>query len=291
MRKILVWICAVGMVWAQDPAKPQEPVKTEQSDKPLSITTRVVLAPVTVVDRSGSFVPGLTPYDFRLYDNGKIQRITEDMATHPLSVVVVIQANSEVEKILPSIQRLAPVFESMVIGEDGEMAVVGFDHRVQVLTDFTTDTAKIDDAFHRLHVGSWSAALNDATMRAINMLKARPTNRRRVVIQIAENLDKGSEIKHIREVLTEAEFANVVFYSVDISQLISKLTSQALPNRQANLPPGAEHLPMGQSNTLTTQSQMEMGNWEPALVDIFNALKGVFVADPLDIYTKYTGGR
>ena len=103
MRKILVWVCAVGMVWAQDPAKPA----TQEGEiaKLPGVTTRVVLAPVTVVDRDGSFVPGLTPYDFRLYDNKKLQRITEDMATHPLSVVVIVQANSEVEKILPSIQR------------------------------------------------------------------------------------------------------------------------------------------------------------------------------------------
>ena len=78
------------------------------------------------------------------------------------------------------------------------------------------------------------------------MLRTRPINRRRVVILIAENRDKGSEIKKVREVLTEAEFANVVFYSIDISQLISALTSKAQPNRPNTLPPGAEHLPMGQ---------------------------------------------
>jgi len=250
-----------------------------------------VLAPVTVVDRSGSFVPGLTPYDFRLYDNGKLQNITEDVATHPMSVVVAIQANSDVEKILPSIKRLSGIFESLVIGEDGEMAVIGFDHRIKVLTDFTNDPAKIDAAFNALSVGSYSAALNDATMRAIGMVKTRPTNRRRVVILISENRDKGSEIKKIREVLTEGEFANVVFYAVDISQLISALTSKAQPNRPSTLPPGAEHLPMGQINTTTTASQAEMGNWIPALKDIFDAAKGIFVPDPLDVYTKYSGGR
>ncbi len=36
---------------------------------------------------------------------------------------------------------------------------------------------------------------------------------------------------------------------------------------------------------------MEMGNWIPALKDIFLAAKGVFIPDPLDIFTRYTGGR
>jgi predicted 3-demethylubiquinone-9 3-methyltransferase (glyoxalase superfamily) len=35
-----------------------------------------VLAPVTVTDRSGNFIPGLTPYDFRLLDNGKVHVMT-----------------------------------------------------------------------------------------------------------------------------------------------------------------------------------------------------------------------
>ncbi len=284
MRRVVVFLCAAGLLAAQEPAK-------DPSDKPITVTRREVLAPVTVVDRNQDFVPGLTPYDFRLYDNGKLQNITQDMATHPVSVVVVIQANADVEKILPSIKRLSSVFESLVIGEEGEMAVIGFDHRIKVLTDFTSDPAKIDGAFQALSVGGYTAALNDATMRAVGMLRARPSNRRRVVIQISENRDKGSEIKKVREILTEAEFANVVFYSVNISQLISALTSQAQPNRPDTIPPGGEHLPMGTISTGTTAMQSEMGNWTPALKDVFDAAKGIFVPDPLDIYTKYSGGR
>ena len=284
MRRVIVFLCAAGLVAAQEPAK-------DPSDQPLTITTRVVLAPVTVVDRNNDFVPGLTPYDFRLYDNGKLQTITQDMATHPLSVVVVVQANADVEKVLPYIKRLSSVFESLVIGEEGEMAVIGFDHRIKVLTDFTSDPAKIDGAFQALSVGSYTSALNDATMRAVSMLRSRPSNRRRVVIQIAENRDKGSEIKKIREVLTEAEFNNVIFYPIDISQLITALTSKAQPNRPSTIPPGGEHVPMGGINTGTTAMQSEMGNWVPALKDIFDAAKGIFVPDPLDVYAKYSGGR
>ncbi len=282
MRRVVVFLCAAGLVAAQEPAQPE---------KPFSVTVRNVLAPVTVEDAHHDFVPGLTPYDFRLYDNGKLQNITQDMATHPLSVVVVIQANADVEKILPYIKRLSSVFESLVIGEDGEMAVIGFDHRIKVLTDFTSDSPKIDGAFQALSVGGYTAALNDATMRAVGMLKSRPINRRRVVIQIAENRDKGSEIRSVREILTEAEFANVVFYSIDISKLMSALTSQAQPNRPDTIPPGGEHLPMGTISTGTTAMQSEMGNWTPALKDVFDAAKGLFVPDPLDVYTKYSGGR
>jgi VWFA-related protein len=255
-------------------------------------TFKFVLAPVTVTDKSGAFTPGLTPYDFRLLDNGKVQRITQDMASHPISMVVAIQANADVEKILPSIQRLAGVFESLVIGEDGEMSVIAFDHRNQTLTGFTNDAAQIDAAFRKLKPGSYTSALNNAVMEGINQLKTRPVTRRRILVLISENRDKGSSIKS-REVLAEADFANVYIYSVNVSQLLASLTGKAQPNRPSpySLPPGATPLPLGQVNTATTESQMNMGNWIPALKDIFDAAKGVFVPDPLDVYTRYTGGR
>ncbi len=283
MRHAIVLLCSAGLLLAQ---------AQDDTDKPISITTRIVLAPVTVLDKSGAFVPGLTAYDFRLLDNGKVQKITEDMTSHPISMVVAIQANADVEKILPSIQRLSTIFQSLVLGEEGEMAVLCFDHRVQTLTPFTNDAAQIDAAFKKLKPGGYVSALNDAAMQGINMLKSRPTNRRRVMVLVSENRDKGSSFK-TREVLTEADFRNVYIYSVNVSQLLASLTSKAQPNRPSiySLPPGAVPLPLGQVNTATTESQMNMGNWVPALKDIFDAAKGVFVPDPLDVYTKYTGGR
>ncbi len=284
MRRFLSFLCVAGLLGAQSPPKQDapEPVIRE--------TFKFVVVPVTVNDKDGSFVNGLTPFDFRLTDNGRPQRITEDYASHPLSLVVAIQSNADVEKILPQVQKLASVFESLVIGDNGEMAVLGFDHRIQTLTDFTSDAAKIDAAFKKLKTGSYSSNLNDAAMTGINMLRNRPTTRRRVLVLMGENRDKGSEIK-VRDVLTAAEFANVVTYSVNMSQLLASLTAKPQPPRPNTMPPGARHLPAGVIDTQTIDSQMEMGNWIPAFKEIFLAAKSVFLPDPLDVYTRYTGGR
>jgi VWFA-related protein len=294
-QKLLVVTCIAGLLAAQTP--PAQP----QGGSDISITVRNVLVPVTVQDQAHNSVPGLTLYDFRLLDNGRQQKISQDMAQHPLSVVVVIQANIDVEKILAKIIRQSTAIEQLVVGSDGEVAVIAFDHRIQTLTGFTSDEAQIDAAFHKLCVdpharaciprtGSYTAMLNDATLAAITMLRSRDSSRRRVLLQIAENRDKGSGSKP-REVLTEAEFNNVVMYSMDVSQLVSALTSTPMPNRPDPRPPGAVFLGGGNTDTPTTQTQMNMGNWVPALKDIFDAAKGVFVKDPLDVYTRYTGGR
>ena len=52
------------------------------------------MAPVTVRNTKGDIVNGLTPFDFELYDNGKLQKITEDAASHPMSMVVAVQSSA-----------------------------------------------------------------------------------------------------------------------------------------------------------------------------------------------------
>src|SRR5258707_8080653 len=84
------------------PTPPSAPGAADD-DAIFRITTKYVLAPVIVTDKDGRFVNGLTPLDFQLFDNGKPQRISEDVATHPISLVVAIQASAETEQLLPAV--------------------------------------------------------------------------------------------------------------------------------------------------------------------------------------------
>jgi VWFA-related protein len=273
---------------AAQPIAPPAPEAEPQSIG--GITVRIVMAPVTVTDHDGSLVQGLQPTDFRLYDNGKLQKITEDLTTHPLSLVVAVQANGQVEKILPQIQKLGSLLQAQVLGDEGEVAVLEFDHRVQKLTDFTSDADKMTAALKSIKAGSWTSRLNDAAMEGVTMLRSRPTTRRRALLLISESTDKGSQIKP-REVMAAADFANVVIYSIDMSHLMASLTATPPPLPTDNRPPGALHLPAGNVNTPTTDTQLQLGNWVPLLKDIFDEAKSVFVKNPLEVYTALSGGR
>ena len=132
--------------------------------------------------------------------------------------------------------------------------------------------------------------MNDAALESINLLKSRPASRRRALLLISENNDKGSQIKP-REVMAAAEFANVVIYSIDMSHLMASLTATPATPATDTRPPGAVHLPAGNVMTPTTESQMQLGDWTPLLKDIFNEAKSVFIKQPLDVFTRYSGGR
>jgi hypothetical protein len=66
--------------------------------------------------------------------------------------------------------------------------------------------------------------------RESNLLRKRPATRQPVLILISEGRDKGS-MTEVREVLTAAEFGNVIIYSLNVSQFVAALTSPAQPPR------------------------------------------------------------
>jgi VWFA-related protein len=289
MRKLFVVLPIAGLLSMQVGA--QEPGQDADSSNPnFVIGVRAVQAPVTVLDRDGNVVNNLNVLNFKLFDNGKEQKIAQDFANHSLSLVVVVQANAAVEKIIPQIQKIGSVFDNLV-GDNGELALLEFDHRVQTLTGFTSDPDKIHDAFKKLKPGSSTAKLNDATMEGINLLRNRDKERKRVMIIISEDRDNGSGM-HVRDVMTATEFANVVIYTVDMSHLITSLTAPADTNRPDPIPPGGTWLPNGAIMTPTLQIQQgQEGNWVTAFTEIFKAVKGIFIPNPLKVYTRYSGGR
>ena len=290
MRTVSLPLFCCAVAFAQAPGTP-DPSKIENENK-IVVTTKVVIAPTTVLDRHGNYVNGLQLQDFQLFDNNKLQNITADVHDEPISLVVAVQKSWNLNDILPKIQRIGGLLNDLLVGQDSETAVIAFDHRIQVVQDFTTDTGKISETMKKLVPGSTQHAVNDAVMQAIRMLNVpRTKDRRRVLLLIAEKRDKGSE-NHLREVLTAAEFANVVIYSLDISSVVAAITGTPMPPPPPSIPTTAQHVPAGAAQTPTTVgNDYYNGNFIPVFVDIFKAVKSIFVDDTLDVFTRFTGGK
>jgi VWFA-related protein len=284
-KKLLSLLCVAGMVAAQTPQ-----TAPEQSNTIFKAGTKLVLVPVSVTEKNGDPVNGLTPYDFELTDNNQPQRITEDITAHPISLVLVIQANSSVAHFLPKIDKLGNMLQAQLLGDTGEVAVLAFDHRIKTILPMTADLDKLSPALKKITPGSSTAVVNDAVMSAINMLRIQDPKRHRVVIVIAQNKNGGSEM-NTRDVMMAADFAQVTIYPIDISKIISLLTETPQYNRPSPIPPEARPITAGVIQTPTTDSQNDMGNWIPAFVQIFDLAKSVFIPNPLTVYARYTGGH
>jgi VWFA-related protein len=260
----------------------------------IRVTTRTVIAPTSVKDRDGNFLNGLDVKDFVLRDNGKLQDIKIDQTYVPVSLVLVIQRSASTEQVLPTVQKIGSLLEPLLIGERGEAAIVTFDHRIETIQDFTNDTAKFQKALTTLRPGSQTRAMSDAVLQAARMLKKRNPDHRRVIVLISETQESGSTAR-VKDALLEIELNNVLVYSINMSRWVNKLLAKPDYPRPSAIPPSARPMPGPVPNTPTTQAQNSalggtLGNVLPLVKEIFTAAKAVFISNPQEVYTRYTGG-
>jgi VWFA-related protein len=281
------------MAAAQDgqqtqPKEEQPPLAT------IRTTVEVVVAPVLVTDRSGAFINGLRPDQFRLFDNDKEQNVQVDVTFTPISLVLVLQANSHVEHLLPQVRKIGNLITPLMIGEQGEAALIAYDSRIRTLQDFTSDPDKITQQVKSLYPGSTANRMIDAVEAASRMLRSRPRDRRRVILLIGETRDLSSEA-NARQTLIDLQLNNVALYAVDMSRLISTLTAAPNPSRPDNLPPAMHPLPPNVAATPTAVQQTwgsgdNRVEFVPLMVEIFKDVKAIFKANPVELFTKGTGG-
>jgi VWFA-related protein len=265
----------------------------ELPERTFRAQANIVLAPVTVLNGAGGFVGGLELRDFRLYDNDKLQDIQLDVSYSPISMVVAIQRSNRTEHFLPSIKKIGSMLELLVIGEHGEAALLAFDHRMDVIQNFTHDGALFTKALETLTPGSSNSTVVDAVFHSINMLRRRPPDRRRILVLISETKDRGSE-GDLRDALLEAEVHNVIIYTINIDRAIAGLTTKSPPPRQDPFPAPSRPLPGPSPQTphavAQLQGQQSM-HFEPIFMEIFNQVRSLFVSNHAEILTQYTGGR
>lgn len=288
--------------------KPAPATKPVQNAKPstfdaqtdqntIRVTKRIVLVPTSVLDPDGhGYVNGLQASDFEVLDNDKPQKVDAEVTEQPLSVVLVVQENSDVEPLLPKIKKSGVLLHGLVTGENGDVAILGFDHEMHHILDFTNDPDKIDDAMQKIRAGSSTAALIDAVTDATHMLARHDPNneRRRVIILMSTNVDKGSQM-HLDEAIRQIQFSGVIVYPINMSKMLSALLKQdpypRSPN--GNIPPeGMPPLPGGNVRSGTTEIQQGLGtNGFNVVPPLYHSIRDLFKKTPAEALSSLTGGR
>jgi VWFA-related protein len=291
----IAFLC--GLLVGQQPPKPTEKAPEQQEPAPIRVTVDYVSTPAWVYDRNGDYVNGLRPEQFRLFDNEKEQNISVAVSFTPISLVICIQSNSHVAGLLPQVKKISNLIKPLLIGDQGEAAVIAYDSRVRTLQEFTNDPDKIGIAVSKIQPGSDANHLIDAASAATRMLRTRPRERQRVILLIGETRDLYSEMR-MREAMIDMQLANVVFHAVDMSRFMTTLTAPTPSPRYETRPAplaGAASLPSFVPATPTTvgwSTGNEGGRAEfvPMMVELFRDAKAIFKDNPVEAFTKATGG-
>jgi VWFA-related protein len=260
-----------------------------------TIKSRVTLVttPVAVIDSSGQFVYGLDKQDFEILDNGTPQQIENfETEMQQAALVVVIETNSKTAPLLDAVRPLASMFSSLLLGAQGQAAVIIFNDRVRVAQDFSNDSDQLAKTFKDFTARGDGARLNDALARAIGMLEQRPKSERRVIVAFSDGFDSGSETARA-EIVRRATTAEVGIYGLGFSpaqELLEKKPRlepySALDNNVAMPSP---------PNTIPTPTNVN-ATWDapipavPIMVATGEVIRSTLAKSLLEYYSGYTGG-
>jgi VWFA-related protein len=185
---------------------------------------------VSVTDKQGGSIDGLTSDDFIVRDDGKPRQVHVDPAgvyRSGVSAVIVVQTTEASHSALLKIRRTGSMIEGYITGEDGEAAVISANDEIKTLQSFTTDGLKVRDVFENLRAGSSTKGrVLDGVAEGLQMLEKKTLDRRRLMVVISESRDRGSKA-HVEDIVSRAARANVTIYTVTFSAYTTAFTTKA----------------------------------------------------------------
>ena len=210
------------------PAVPTLKKPPEQEVSPgdvVSVDTTEVMFPVTVRDSNGQFVNNLTRSDFRVYENDRLQPLS-DLALRqvPVDVVLMVDASSSVAKNLDDFRHAAQGFAARLEADD-RLSLIKFDDRIELLQDWTKSRFQFQRALNRIEPGMFTR-FNDALMLASKEQFGVNTKSRRAVIVLSDGIDNGRGTTTLEGALQALIQAQVAVYIVSNTE-ISRAAKQA----------------------------------------------------------------
>ncbi|MGH9881038.1 MAG: VWA domain-containing protein, partial [Pyrinomonadaceae bacterium] len=161
-------------------------------DDVISVNTAEVLLPVTVRDSTGQLVNNLTRKDFRVFEDGIEQPLSElSLRQVPVDVVLMLDASSSVSENLDDFRHAAAGFAAHLAADD-RISLIQFDDRVLLLQDWTKSQVQLRRALSRLAPGMFTR-FHDAMLLATRDQLPRGSARHAIIV-LTDGIDSGRGI-------------------------------------------------------------------------------------------------
>jgi VWFA-related protein len=161
------------------------------------VDSQVVNVDVAVLDDKGHFIPNLPRASFRVLEDNVPQQLTNfAMGEAPETVCMLIEFSNKFQRLYGSTwyQTLTAAYGfAATLKPDDYVAVIAYDMRPEVLTDFTNDRSKTEQALQRLRIAGFSEAnLFDAVADAEDRMK--DIEGRKAILLISSGIDTFSKL-------------------------------------------------------------------------------------------------
>lgn len=216
----LIGILAVTAVAAQNPPPAPAPPGqhgAERADQGavFRTDTRLVVLPVTVVDKSGHLVTNLPRSAFQVYENGVQQDIKvfkrEDV---PVSMGLIVDNSGSMRDKREKVKEasLSLVKDS---NPQDEVFVVNFNDDAFLDTkDFTSDIKEMEEALSKID-SRGGTAMRDAIRMSIDHEKEKAHRDKKVLVVVTDGNDNASMIS-LENLVKSAQQSEVLIYTIGL---------------------------------------------------------------------------
>lgn len=211
----LLFFCGISTYWQSLSSQSVSPNAAGRST--IFARTELVVLPVSVTDANGNFISGLNEQDFRVYEDGKLQRVTSfQEGDTPVTVGLIVDHSRSMGPKLPEVAAAVSAFAQSSNSQD-EMFVVDFNDDVSVeLMDgkaFTSDPKELAKAVFSVRARG-RTALYDAVAEGLVHLQLGNWNKKALII-VSDGGDNASQQKY-SQVLALAQRSQAAIYSVGL---------------------------------------------------------------------------
>jgi VWFA-related protein len=177
------------------PPAPAAP-KIKNPEGMANFSLRVEVPEVTVdvgvlLEKTGQFVPNLKPGNFRVYEDGVPQKVA-GFKRAPITALLLCEFASTNYNFIYDMRNSAWAFAQQLRPQD-YVAMMTFDMRTQIVTDFTQDKRQLYEAINSLRIPGFSERnLFDALYEAEDRLSR--IEGRKYIVLIASGRDTFSKL-------------------------------------------------------------------------------------------------
>jgi len=208
---------------ATPPPAPEKPKKIEgMPDYSIKVDVPLVNLDVLVTTKDGQFIPNLKKDNFKVFEDGAPQTISNfNQSAAPITAVLLVEYASTNYNYMYEALNASYNFAATLKPEDW-IAVVSYDMRPQILTDFTQDKRAVLGALNTLRIPGFSERnLFDALYDTIDRIEN--LEGRKYIILVSTGRDTFSKL-NLDQILKKLKTTqNITIYAVSIGRALREM--------------------------------------------------------------------
>jgi VWFA-related protein len=233
------------------PPPPLTPGKVEgMPDYSIKVNVPLVNVDVMVTTKAGQFVPGLKKENFRLFEDGAPQQITDfNVSKAPITAVLLVEFSASNYGFMIDALRASYAFASTLQKNDW-VAVSYYDMQPHILVDFTQDKRAIYGALNELRIPGFSESnMFDAMYDTLDRLDR--VEGKKYLILVSTGLDTFSRITLDKILKKVKDTKDVTIFPISVGWIIREMYEA-----QGRAAPHGMGIPVSQMDYLQADNEM-----------------------------------